>query len=200
MWIAEAGEELVHCQQILTHTIVSSIHISSGQLSFWLSPALSHSGINSTNIKTFLQDSNPRKHKWAEEMERNKKTKNVSGLTAPEKVLQKVSQHSVSATACPSRVRVIPSLKFPQQIQKINACSRVVPRSHPTCIRRLQRALHLAGWGLLGLGGEIPLYGWRWMTAIWALVPCCEGWQGCCLSCSGQFLQWYHYPSAIWQA
>lgn len=200
MWIAEAGEELVPCQQILTHTIVSSIRISSGQLSFWLSPVLSHWGINSMNIKTFLRDSNPRKHKWAEEMERNKKAKNLSELTAPKKVLQKISQHLL-CNSLSQQNQSHPFLKpLQEQMQKINACSRVVPRSPATYIRRLQRALHLAGWGLWGLGGEIPLYGWRWMTAIWALVPCCEGWQGCCLSCSGQFLQWYHYPSAIWQA
>lgn len=49
---------------------------------------------------------------------------------------------------------------------------------------------------------------WREHPALWlkmngshlSLAPRCAGWQGCCLSCTGQFLQWCHYPPAIWQA
>lgn len=199
MWIAEAGEELVPCQQILTtHNRFFHPYLLRAT-EFLVEPSaesLRYKFYEYKNLPPWQQSKKAQMNR----RDGNKRAKNVSGLTARESPTEDISAPSL-CNSLSQQNQSHPFLKpLQEQMQKINACSRVVPRSPPTYIRRLQRALHLAGWGLWGLGGEIPLYGWRWMTAIWALVPCCEGWQGCCLSCSGQFLQWYHYPSAIWQA
>lgn len=149
-------------------------------------------------MKAFLLDSNPKKHKWAEEMEE----KEVKKLGVLKRVLQELSQHLLPAAVCPSKIRASPfltPLPHSDKPKKSDADSWEMPSNPPLpCLSGDGKALHLVGCDLLGLGGEIPFYGWRWITAIWALVPCCDGWQSCCLSCSGQFLQWCHYPSAIW--